>query len=473
MVQVMVQVQHLLSNLHPQDMLLSIFLQTLQQLLLQFLHLLLHLLFLLLHHLQLQLKLDLSLLSPRHYCISLLHQMHRLDLLGASILQILSRLLSVLLPVDGLELDSLFHLWIDSTGKVVLLDTHSNTFFSQPTYASQQDGTDISGMILAGQTTIRFTRLLDTQDSQDTVLSYKTINLDWAYLSTGIGSGSGFGATFSKHDNAGNINTNLFTYQPQNAFTSPETDFGATWSLNSNLLTFTLNALTTGWIGVGFSASNPHVSSDMYIGWIDSVGNVVFLGTNSNSQSMQIFDSQQDAVSVSGSFIQNHVSITFSRVLNTLDVYNDYIFTALPVDLCWAYHSFSIGSATGADAVYPMHTNMDDSVVNLLRLSNTVDPFDYTLSTAVVDVAWAYHKTSIGTGTGSAANYPMHTNWDDTPLILLSNSGSQVSTGTSNIFYSSKLDYTVSWSILENTISFSISALGWLRTICLFSPHSL
>jgi len=50
------------------------------------------------------------------------------------------------------------------------------------------------------------------------------------------------------------------------------------WSLDdaANTITFTCDVGTTGWIGMGFSTGGKMTNSDMYMGYIDGSGKVIF-----------------------------------------------------------------------------------------------------------------------------------------------------------------------------------------------------
>lgn len=75
----------------------------------------------------------------------------------------------------------------------------------------------------------------------------------------------------------------------------------------------------SGWIGIGLSLSSGHVNSDMYVGWVDSAGNVIVLDTFSNAFIQPVYGSQQDATDVSGSLANGKVTITFTRLFNSND----------------------------------------------------------------------------------------------------------------------------------------------------------
>jgi hypothetical protein len=147
----------------------------------------------------------------------------------------------------------------------------------------------VSSSESGGVTTITFSRKLNTGDPYDIVFGNSSLFLLWAYGST-----DGSGTSYPKHASTGagkvnllltnqsstatsNVTTSIAVVQLLNSiimhppqFESPAKDFRVWWSTNatSQTVTMTVQARTTGWVGVGF-ADTPFMSgSDMVVGWV-------------------------------------------------------------------------------------------------------------------------------------------------------------------------------------------------------------
>lgn len=154
-------------------------------------------------------------------------------------------------------------------------------------FGGTSDAVLINGTEIAGTTTIRFARKLNTGDRYDTVIGSSGLYLVWAYGTT-----DGSGTTYAKHASTGSGMV-YFLSQPGNAtpvnltgqiiagnssslsaivattpqMTSTTKNFKVWWSINSStgVFTMTMQGNTTGWISVGFSDTPFMTDVDMVV----------------------------------------------------------------------------------------------------------------------------------------------------------------------------------------------------------------
>jgi len=275
--------------------------------------------------------------------------------------------------------------WVTG-GVLTLLDTYApdSTNGVRPSYDTEQNLEGISGSTSGGTTTITFTRRANTGDaSQDVVISNTTaMNILWAYCSS-AGSGSGAGATYQEHTQDGtdliNFNPSGGTPTPGNGtndtFSSPAGDFTLTWSLSADLssITFTMTALTTGWLSFGISTTgqpSPHDNAQMYVAWV-SGGTTTLLDTTGNSPSSQPeYNAVQTPTLISGHQAGGSTTVVFSRPVTVsagVNIQNSDLY------LLWAYAT-AAGTGTGASATYQQHSSAGSGTVNFLSGGSTTQP---------------------------------------------------------------------------------------------------
>jgi hypothetical protein len=160
------------------------------------------------------------------------------------------------------------------------------------------------------------------------------------------------------------------------SYTSPNKDFTASWNVNTDTITFSMNTIGKGYIGVGFSATNvaPHAGSDMVVAWVDSTGAVQIIDGFSSSTTQPTYDAQQNANAISGSVSAAGLTVQWSRKLDTGDAANDAVISNAPVNFAWAYHSTAVPTGTGAGAQYLYHSQRGYSALSLLGTGAVVGP---------------------------------------------------------------------------------------------------
>lgn len=82
----------------------------------------------------------------------------------------------------------------------------------------------------------------------------------------------------------------------------------------------------------------------------------------------------QDGTAISGAVENGKTSIVWSRKLNTGDVQNNMIVSNSIISFSWAYHSTSIGSGSGSTTTYPQQTNFDQTNLNLVAGATVSTP---------------------------------------------------------------------------------------------------
>jgi hypothetical protein len=147
----------------------------------------------------------------------------------------------------------------------------------------------------------------------------------------------------------------------QGQFVTPDQDYSLEWEVSGNTITFTMSAVTNGWVGVAFSSeasgASGHLNSDSIVGWVEdnAAANVVLIdGFSLNSQTRPDQDVIQNVQMVPAQTSQDQgiTSITFTRQLNTGDNL-DQILSSGPVNVYYSY-----GSADGTSPTnYPIHAS--------------------------------------------------------------------------------------------------------------------
>jgi hypothetical protein len=252
--------------------------------------------------------------------------------------------------------------FISSTGQQVLdMYSDSKTF---PVYDASQDISNASCSLINGVLTVSFTRSLDTGDKeQDFVLRSggQSVAVGWARGPNGAFAAEN--ARFSFHSDFGDntldvvgssleylqstpqitfstVMTNAPQKNDSKSVSAPDGNYIVSWinSEDQSSLTFTMSCNGAGWLAIGICDTSAHVNNDMYVGFIDSAGNVIVLDAFSNAETQPEYDSHQDVSVVSGALSSSgRLSITFSRLADTKDQAQDYVISKDFLKLTWAF----------------------------------------------------------------------------------------------------------------------------------------
>lgn len=113
----------------------------------------------------------------------------------------------------------------------------------------------------------------------------------------------------------------------------------------------TIEAETTGSVGIGFSKTETMAETDFFMGGVTSDGTAYgsdcFFSSFDNPQQEPLVDDQQD-VSWSANVAAGVTTLTISRLLNTGDTATDYDLSSGSYALLWAFRR-SIPAATADD----------------------------------------------------------------------------------------------------------------------------
>ncbi|KAK3091456.1 hypothetical protein FSP39_019963, partial [Pinctada imbricata] len=122
--------------------------------------------------------------------------------------------------------------------------------------------------------------------------------------------------------------------------------YTASWmyDVSTDTVTFTVSATitTNQWFAIGFSNDTQMPNSDVYFGAYSSTSmGIVVTDRYAFQRAMPTVDPTQNHFNVSGSYVDNRGTMTFSRKRNTMDTAQDFIFT----DTHPAYFLFAWGGS--------------------------------------------------------------------------------------------------------------------------------
>jgi hypothetical protein len=259
--------------------------------------------------------------------------------------------------------------WIDSSGSLAVLDMNSNAY-EMPELDQGQKVVPVHGVYKGNDLEVRFIREME-RDGDNVVLGFASNSYD-------IGQGEQGNLFFPVHDSAYVVEEfSFFEYEDGrvnddwkswNQFGSDDGDFLFLWRTNQKqkLISFNLSANTRGWAAFGISKSAPHVSSDVYVFWMDSTGKVIGIDGNSDSYALPNYEETQNIEHLNGKFEGGRLKISFQRPFDTGDS-NDAIITDDNLNIAWAYHISIIGMIGSSGAYeHSMHTNAGSEFINLI-----------------------------------------------------------------------------------------------------------
>ena len=191
--------------------------------------------------------------------------------------------------------------WVDTTNSLTIFDAWSSSY-SVPSLDTSLGGVDNvlnpSGYQNSTHTVLRWTRLLNTGDSNDITITASSMTLMW-----GIGNADGTSTTsYLQHPNGGygcatvtfigcttastvsstatassyvassGTNSNC-SATGTGSWASSSGKFAVSWnsSANGQAITFTMVGETLGWISIGFCSSFSMKNSDKYVGYCTKI----------------------------------------------------------------------------------------------------------------------------------------------------------------------------------------------------------
>jgi hypothetical protein len=218
-----------------------------------------------------------------------------------------------------------------------MFDYHA-TAHSRPTMDAAQDWT-LSELLLDGATnkvSLRAMRAFDTGDGDDLVLSATPTRkpyLLWAFSSRAVDDATG--VLFSRHDSKGAVELDFSAQCDINKEEKADSavlernsswanaEISVSWhstSDNVDLATFTIDALTEGYVAIGFSAQASMLHSDLIVAWVDANGNSALLDMHVDaSYSMPALDAEGDVSLAEISEGGGRTRVTFTRRWHTSD----------------------------------------------------------------------------------------------------------------------------------------------------------
>jgi hypothetical protein len=138
----------------------------------------------------------------------------------------------------------------------------------------------------------------------------------------------------------------------------------------------TMTATTTGWLSVGFSTSSSMSGADAVVAWIDTSGNVAIYDSWMPDKNQPRLDTDlggtSDVTSVSGSATSSSTTITFTRLVNTNDKYDQVIVDG-SMYVLWAYAPIK-GTSRRRAVTYEQHTQYGSGQVNFFSGSSSSNP---------------------------------------------------------------------------------------------------
>ncbi|MEQ1530256.1 MAG: DOMON domain-containing protein [Methylococcales bacterium] len=119
--------------------------------------------------------------------------------------------------------------------------------------------------------------------------------------------------------------------------------YKASWSVTGgNTLNVTIEAATSGWVGIGFSKTATMDDTDFFIGGVSSNGYAYgadsFYNPLNNTHSAPLVDAAQN-VYFNATEANGVTTINFSRLLNTGDTVGDYDLSNGSYSLLWAFRT--------------------------------------------------------------------------------------------------------------------------------------
>lgn len=109
------------------------------------------------------------------------------------------------------------------------------------------------------------------------------------------------------------------------------------WTPTEDTITFKVEVMTRGYVGLGFSPHGGMTGSDIVIGWV-SGGKVFLQDRHGVGNTLPPMDDSQDWEPISGSENDTHTSLTFKRKLQTCDT-QDMEIDGSTMHLIYAYHT--------------------------------------------------------------------------------------------------------------------------------------
>jgi len=137
---------------------------------------------------------------------------------------------------------------------------------------------------------------------------------------------------------------------------APNSDYSASYTVcGGALLSMTVTANTTGWVGVGFSNDQLMANTDMVTGGVNADGTLYLNDRFASNRSAPTNDATQNATPITQTSSESNgvTTLTFTRLLNTGDTTGDFNLADGSYYLLWAYGSsdtFGRHAARGASA---------------------------------------------------------------------------------------------------------------------------
>jgi len=294
--------------------------------------------------------------------------------------------------------------WV-SQNNLTLLDTYAPSS-ARPTYDTLQNLTPLTFAVSGGATSISFSRLANTGDTaQDVVISpTEPLYVLWSYCEQ-------TGTSPTKYPIHTSQGTDMVTFSatptlsappsvstPPDSppptgtvqatqFTSPAGDFTLKWNVSSDRsnITFTMSAVTTGWLSFGLSTTgqpSPHENAEMYVAWV-SEGGTTLLDTTGTSASQPAYNARQNCDLISGEQVSGVTTVIFSRPVTVSDPAAVSL-TNASLYVLWAYAP-TPGTGAGPTATYQEHTQAGTTTLNFLTV--TASPSSNPSPTSPLDAA--------------------------------------------------------------------------------------
>jgi predicted ferric reductase len=213
-------------------------------------------------------------------------------------------------------------------------------------------------------------------------LSYGIPYHSWKNLNSDISCFGHSSVTFFAHSNDDqpyrDITSFAINVNYQNRFHFQKSGFALSWNIDEENVIFEMSSKRSGWLGVSLSESNvlPHIGSDMYIGWVDSVGSAFIYDGYSFARGIPLFDHSQDASVLYGKSTEHGVKISWTRKRITNDSFDIQLGILRPLTIGYAFHDSNIGENFGNLPKFKKHTNNGFSVIDISNGKElpTLDP---------------------------------------------------------------------------------------------------